>query len=85
MYLLQNAYVAQMVMHMCIICNPLVHLCKSIFFRCDILQSCLAKYSFVASYLVGYTYIQRGYILCSPMHGSYVVLAYVCMLVTGVA
>ena len=34
MYLLQNAYVAQMVMHMCIICNPLVHLCKSIFFRC---------------------------------------------------
>ena len=23
-----------MVMHMCIICNPLVHLCKSIFFRC---------------------------------------------------
>ena len=34
MYLLQNAYVAQMVMHMCIICNPIVHLCKSILFRC---------------------------------------------------
>ena len=31
-YLLQNAYVAQMIMHMCIICNPIVHLCKSIFF-----------------------------------------------------
>ena len=30
MYLLQNAYVAQTVMHMCIICNPIVHLCKSI-------------------------------------------------------
>ena len=34
MYLLQNAYVAQMVMHMCIIYNPIVHLCKSVFFRC---------------------------------------------------
>ena len=45
MSLLQNAYVAQMVMHMCIICNPLVHLCKSIFFRCESFTTTFLKYS----------------------------------------